>query len=100
MLPLAYIRGMNLEHAIVIVDEMQNLSRLESRALLTRMGEGTRCFCLGDTKQVDNPYLNEFNNGLNWVVTLCKGQPNYGHLVLKGSKSRGVITDLILKVGL
>lgn len=100
VLPLAYIRGMNLEHAIVIVDEMQNLSRLESRALLTRMGEGTRCFCLGDTKQVDNPYLNEFNNGLNWVVTLCKGQPNYGHLVLKGSKSRGVITDLILKVGL
>ncbi len=100
VLPLAFIRGMNLEHAIVIVDEMQNLSRQESRALLTRMGEGTRCFCLGDTKQVDNPYLNEFNNGLNWVVTLCKGQANYGHLVLKGSRSRGLITDLILKVGL
>ena len=100
VLPLAFIRGMNLEHAIVIVDEMQNLSRAEARALLTRMGEGTRCFCLGDTKQVDNPYLNEFNNGLNWVVTLCKGQPNYGHMVLKGSKSRGLITDLILKVGL
>lgn len=100
VLPLAFVRGMNLEHAIVIVDEMQNLSRAEARALLTRMGEGTRCFCLGDTKQVDNPYLNEFNNGLNWVVTLCKGQPNYGHLVLKGSKSRGLITDLILKVGL
>lgn len=100
VLPLAFIRGMNLEHAIVIVDEMQNLSRAEARALLTRMGEGTRCFCLGDTKQVDNPYLNEFNNGLNWVVTLCKGQPNYGHLVLRGSKSRGLITDLVLKVGL
>ena len=100
VLPLAFIRGMNLEHAIVIVDEMQNLSRSETRALLTRMGEGTRCFCLGDTKQVDNPYLNEFNNGLNWIVSLCKGQPNYGHLVLKGTKSRGQITDLVLKVGL
>lgn len=100
VLPLAYIRGMNLEHAIVIVDEMQNLSRSETRALLTRMGEGTRCFCLGDTNQVDNPYLNEFNNGLNWVVTLSKGQPNYGHLVLKGTKSRGQVTDLVLKIGL
>lgn len=100
VLPLAFIRGMNIEHAIVIVDEMQNLSRTEARALLTRMGEGTRCFCLGDTKQVDNPYLNEFNNGLNWIVSLCKGQPNYGHLVLKGARSRGPITDLALKVGL
>lgn len=100
VLPLAFVRGMNIEHSIVVVDEMQNLSRAEARALLTRMGEGTRCFCLGDTKQVDNPYLNEFNNGLNWVVSLCKGQPNYGHLVLKGTRSRGRLTDLILKVGL
>lgn len=100
VLPLAYIRGMNLEQSIVIVDEMQNLSRAEARALLTRMGEGTRCFCLGDTNQVDNPYLSEFNNGLNWVVSLAKGHPNYGHLVLKGSKSRGQVTDLVLKIGL
>lgn len=100
VLPLSHIRGMNIEDAIVIVDEMQNLSRSETRALLTRMCEGTRCFCLGDANQVDNPYLNEFNNGLNWVVSLAKGQPNYGHLVLKGAKSRGPVTDLVLKVGL
>lgn len=100
VLPLSFIRGMNIEDAIVIVDEAQNLSRGETRALLTRMGENTRCFVLGDTSQVDNPYLNEFNNGLNWIVSLCKGEDNYGHLVLKGTKSRGAVTDLVLKVGL
>lgn len=100
ILPIAYIRGMNLENAVVIVDEMQNLSRIETRSLLTRMGEGVKCYCLGDTRQVDNPYLNASNNGLNWVVKKFKGMKNYGHIVLKGEKSRGPITDMVLKSGL
>lgn len=100
ILPLAFIRGMNIENAFVIVDECQNLSRNEVRSLLTRMGEGVKCVCLGDTRQVDNPYLNESNNGLNWIVRKFKGQPNYAHIVLKGDRSRGPITDLVLKTKL
>ncbi len=100
ILPIAYIRGMNLENAVVIIDEMQNLSRAETRALLTRMGENVKCICLGDTRQVDNPYLNESNNGLNWTVKMLKGLPGYGHIVLKGDRSRGPITDMVLKTGL
>lgn len=97
ILPLNYIRGMNIENAVVIVDETQNLSRNEVRALLTRMGEGVKCFCLGDTSQVDNPYLSESNNGLNWIVRKLKGFNNYAHIVLKGDRSRGPITDVVLK---
>ena len=97
ILPLGYVRGMNIENAFVIIDEAQNLSRSEVRALLTRMGEGVKCVCLGDTSQVDNPYLNEANNGLNWIVRKFKGFANYGHIVLKGDRSRGPITDMVLK---
>ncbi|KAF0235032.1 MAG: PhoH-like [Desulfovibrionaceae bacterium] len=97
ILPLGYVRGMNIENAFVIIDEAQNLSRTEVRALLTRMGEGVKCVCLGDTSQVDNPYLNEANNGLNWIVRKFKGFQNYGHIVLKGDRSRGPITDMVLK---
>ena len=97
ILPLGYVRGMNIENAFVIIDEAQNLSRSEVRALLTRMGEGVKCVCLGDTSQVDNPYLNEANNGLNWIVRKFKGFPNYGHIVLKGDRSRGPITDMVLR---
>ncbi|MDD4732390.1 MAG: PhoH family protein [Desulfovibrio sp.] len=95
--PIAFIRGMNIENAVVIIDEMQNLSRNETRALLTRMGEGVKCVCLGDTRQVDHPYLNESNNGLNWVVRKLKGYPNYAHMVLRGERSRGPITDMVIK---
>jgi PhoH-like ATPase len=100
ILPLAYIRGMNIENAVVIIDEMQNLSRAECRALLSRLGEGVKCICLGDIHQVDNPYLNQENNGLNWIVRKFKGSHIYSHIVLKGDKSRGPITDLVINSGL
>ncbi len=100
ILPLNYIRGMNIENAVVIIDEMQNMSRAECRALLSRMGEGVKCICLGDIRQVDNPYLSQDNNGLNWVVKKFKGSRIYAHIVLKGEKSRGPITDLVISTGL
>jgi PhoH-like ATPase len=100
LLPLAYIRGMNIENAVVIIDEMQNMSRSECRSLLSRMGEGVKCICLGDIHQVDNPYLNLDNNGMNWVVNKFKGSKIYAHLLLKGDKSRGPITDLVIRSGL
>jgi PhoH-like ATPase len=97
---LNFIRGMNIENAVVIIDEAQNMTRYQTRALLTRMGENVKCYVLGDTNQVDHPYLNSSNNGLNWIVKKFKGYQNYGHMVLKGTKSRGPITDLVLKTGL
>ncbi len=100
LLPLTYIRGMNIENAVVIIDEIQNMTRGECRTLLSRMGEGVKCFCLGDTHQVDHPYLNAENNGLNWLVNKFKGNRIYAHLVLKGDRSRGPITDLVIKSGL
>ena len=100
ILPLNYIRGMNIENAVVIIDEMQNMSRSECRTLLSRMGEGVKCLCLGDIRQVDNPYLSPENNGLNWVVRKFKGSRIYSHIVLKGEKSRGPITDLVIATGL
>lgn len=97
ILPIAYIRGMNIENAMVIVDETQNLSRVEVRSLLTRMGNGSKCICLGDVEQIDNHYLNKFNNGLNWIVKTCVGETGYGHIVLKGERSRGPICDMVLR---
>lgn len=99
-LPINYLRGMNIENAIIIGDEMQNLTRLEIRTLLSRMGEGVRCFLTGDTSQIDHKYLNPSNNGLNWVLRKFKNQPNYAHITLKGPKSRGPIADLVIKTGL
>jgi predicted ribonuclease YlaK len=40
------------------------------------------------------------NNGMNRIVNKFKGHRIYAHLVLKGEKSRGPITNLVIKSGL
>jgi len=100
MLPINFLRGMNVDDSIVLIDEVQNLSRDELRTVLSRMGENVKVICTGDVRQIDNQHLNQDNNGLNWLVRLLKGQDNYGHIVLGGNKSRGPIADLIRETGL
>lgn len=100
ILPLNFVQGLNLDDTLLVIDEAQNLSRAEMRAILTRCGENTKAFVVGDTKQVINPFLNAHNNGINWITKLMKGEKGYGHMVLSGTKSRGPVTDLVLKVGL
>lgn len=100
ILPMAYIRGMNIDNAFVIIDECQNITRYQLRSILTRMGENVKCICIGDVKQIDHPHLNEQNNGLNWCVVKLKGLDNYSHIILKSKSSRGPICDMVIKSGL
>jgi len=98
--PIQFLRGQNIEDAFVIVDEAQNLTRQEVRVVLSRMGQNVKCVLTGDVQQIDALYLNEFNNGLNWVTKQFKGFNNYGHIVLKSKTSRGPIADLVRNSGL
>ncbi len=96
MLPIQYIRGRDIHDAFIFIDECQNLSRHAVRSLLTRFGDNCKVVCCGDIEQIDNPYLDRTNNGLSWIIKKLKGYKNYGHITLKGKKSRGPICDTVL----
>ena len=51
--PLETIRGQSFEDTFIIVDESQNLSLDEIKALTTRIGEGSHMALIGDPKQSD-----------------------------------------------
>lgn len=51
--PIAYVRGITIDNAIVIIDEIQNISIDNLRTLLTRIGENSKYVLLGDEKQID-----------------------------------------------
>ena len=53
IVPLAYIRGLTFEDSIVIGDEMQNSSRQQMLALLTRIGQNCQMIITGDGNQSD-----------------------------------------------
>ena len=81
--PLQYIRGRSLKNAFFIVDEAQNLTINEVKAITTRMGDNAKLILLGDTDQVDNPYLSRSTNGLSQVIEKFKGSKLAGHIYLK-----------------
>lgn len=62
--PLEYLRGRSFENSIVIVDEFQNTKPEEAYSVMTRLGESSKLFCLGDTEQNDVGG----ENGLDWAI--------------------------------
>jgi PhoH-like ATPase len=85
---LTYIRGRSLPDQFIIIDEAQNLTKHEVKTILTRVGEGSKIVLLGDPQQIDHPYLDEFTNGLTYVVEKFKDQAVSGHVRLeKGERS-------------
>ncbi len=55
VVPLAYMRGRTLNHAVIILDEGQNTTVPQMKMFLTRMGEGSKIIVTGDVTQVDLP---------------------------------------------
>jgi phosphate starvation-inducible PhoH-like protein len=52
-LPIAYMRGINIDNAVIIIDEAQNISIQNLKTIMTRLGENSRMIFLGDMKQKD-----------------------------------------------
>ncbi|PRO64758.1 PhoH family protein [Alkalicoccus urumqiensis] len=85
---LTYIRGRSIPDQFIIIDEAQNLTKHEVKTILTRVGENSKIVLMGDPKQIDHPYLDEYTNGLSYVVEKMKEVPISGHMKLeKGERS-------------
>jgi len=54
MVPLSYIRGRTFKNAIVICDEAQGTTPTSMKAVLTRIGDGSKMIITGDTNQSDH----------------------------------------------
>ena len=87
--PLAYIRGRSLGKVFFIIDEAQNLTPHEVKTIITRAGEGTKIVFTGDIQQIDQPYLDQWSNGLTHLGDKMSGQSLFEHVNLrKGERSQ------------
>jgi PhoH-like ATPase len=85
---LSYIRGRNIANQFILVDEAQNLTPLEAKTILTRVGPGTKIVLTGDPSQIDNPYVDASSNGFSYVVSKFRPLPIAAHIELvKGERS-------------
>jgi PhoH-like ATPase len=86
---LNFMRGRTFLNRFLILDEAQNLTPKQMKALVTRAGPGTKLVCLGNIAQIDTPYLTETTSGLTYVVNRFSGWAHAGHVTLtRGERSR------------
>lgn len=95
--PLAYIRGRSLGKAFFIIDEAQNLTPHEIKTIITRAGEGTKMVFTGDIFQIDQPYLDQWSNGLTHLGEKMAGQKLFEHVFLKKGE-RSELSEIAAKL--
>lgn len=71
VMALAYLRGVNIDNAIVIADEMQNSTPGQMKTFLTRIGENSKYLVSGDLEQSDR-FKDKNISGLNVAIEKLK----------------------------
>ena len=85
---LSYIRGRSIANQFMVIDEAQNLTPLEVKTIVTRVGNGTKIVFTGDPYQIDNPYVDSSSNGFNYIISKFRDFPIAAHIELqKGERS-------------
>lgn len=81
---LNYIRGRSFQRSLILIDESQNLTPHQMKAIITRAGEGSKVVCLGNLAQIDAPYLSAISSGLAYMTERFQGFGYGGSIQLNG----------------
>ncbi len=79
-IPVAFVRGRTFHNTIVIFDEAQNSLPTAMKAVLTRIGDGSRIFVTGDMDQHDRghmvnglrDFINRLKRGNSRLIAHCE----------------------------
>lgn len=98
--PIAFLRGRTFDQSMFIIDECQNLSYMQLKTILTRIGQYSTFILLGDTKQIDNVKQQklvakrgycDFEMVMNWLNK--KGIPVVHMTEVRRSGMAGLLND-------
>jgi phosphate starvation-inducible PhoH-like protein/PhoH-like ATPase len=92
----SYIKGLTFDRAIIIVDEVQNMSYQELYNIITRVGEDSRIIFCGDTRQNDlytKSGLDKFIRVLDNMSSVCHIEFNVEDIVRSGLVKEFIIAE-------
>mgnify|MGYP002626228996 CR=1 FL=1 len=79
--PLQFLRGRNIENAIIMCSESQNMTRDHLALIISRAAEGSAVWLDGDFKQFDKTAF-EKSKGLETLIKRLSGDPLFGYVKL------------------
>lgn len=80
---VAYLRGRSIVKNWIIIDEAQNLTPKQVKAIITRIGIGSKIILIGDPEQIDHPFLDSRSNGVCYASEKMKGSNLCYQITLK-----------------
>tara|TARA_R110000851_G_scaffold279231_7_gene432472 strand:- start:512 stop:1852 length:1341 start_codon:yes stop_codon:yes gene_type:complete len=95
--PLSYMRGRTFSNTFLIFDEAQNATIHEIKTVVTRIGENSKIVLLGDTDQIDTPYIDSLSNGLTIIAEKFKNEHVAAHVKLKKGE-RSYLSAIAAKI--
>lgn len=95
-LPVQFIRGKTVDD-ILIVEEAQNLTKIEMEAILTRLGVTGKIIINGDSSQRDINVDKEDGGqtGLDFAIELSKHIEGIEHIKLKENHRSGLVGKIL-----
>ena len=79
----SFLRGVTLDNAVIIIDEMQNLNFHELDSIITRIGENSRIIFCGDAMQSDLQKDRE-KNGIHDFMRILELMPDDFEMIEMG----------------
>tara|TARA_R110000822_G_scaffold2734_5_gene12687 strand:+ start:2401 stop:3099 length:699 start_codon:yes stop_codon:yes gene_type:complete len=95
IVPVSFMRGRNFTDCLVVVDESQNLTDVQTELILTRICKGSKVIFCGDNAQID--LKQKKDSGFDFMVKHMVNIPNFNVVTLK-TNHRHEIVDSILEV--
>ena len=97
IMALSFMRGINVDNAVLVVEEAQNATPAEMKMVLTRIGFNSKFFISGDLEQTDR-YKDKTHSGLWDALEKFKNIDDIGTFTFKDSDIvRNAIITKILK---
>src|SRR3972149_1400827 len=96
ILPLGFVRGINIDSTILIFEEMQNATPRQVKTILTRIGHHSKFIMSGDLEQSDK-FKNSKESGLYDALNKLEGIDKIGifHFENKDVVRNSVIKEIL-----
>lgn len=94
----SFLRGVTFNNAIVIVDELQNMTFGELDTVMTRMGDQSKIIFCGDFRQTDLVRDSE-KSGLQHFINITKRMSRFDYIEFEKNDivRSGLVKDYIIK---
>jgi len=95
----SFLRGLTLDHSIIIVDECQNMTFQELSTIITRTGQNARIIFCGDYRQTDLKFNDEKRGILDFMNILHKMNKYFTSIEFNEEDivRSGLVKDFIIK---